>query len=241
MELLERRAWPRDRRVGSAPRHCRAGRHGGRRQWPGPPSRVSSGRCSSNCRWRKPSCRKRGLRGRSSFHGVSVFENMTIPGGLWLQRALIGASLAAAIMDVREGRIPNRLTLPLWLLGLAKATCLGGAGGVVAALGVSVLVALPYIVLFFLGKGGAGDAKLMAAIGALAVRGRGRTRALQRRRHRDGSGPSPDRGQWRTQEPTAGHVDVAVFVRRGLEQRRPRLGSSRAPTMRAGPRNRPAD
>jgi prepilin signal peptidase PulO-like enzyme (type II secretory pathway) len=33
-------------------------------------------------------------------------------------------------------------------------------------LAVSVLLALPYIVLYFLAKGGAGDAKLMAGIGA---------------------------------------------------------------------------
>jgi Flp pilus assembly protein protease CpaA len=86
---------------------------------------------------------------------------------LWLQwGALIGASLVAAITDLRQGRIPNRLTLPLWLLGLAKATCLEGAGSLVAALEVSVLLALPYIALYFLAKGGAGDAKLMAAIGA---------------------------------------------------------------------------
>ena len=65
-----------------------------------------------------------------------------------------------------KGRIPNWLTLPLWLLGLAKAADAGRrAGFVVAALGVSVLLALPYVALCVLAKGGAGDAKLMAAIG----------------------------------------------------------------------------
>lgn len=94
-------------------------------------------------------------------------ENVAIQGRYWLQwGALMGASLAAAILDVRQGRIPNWLTLPLWLLGLAKATYLGGAGGLIAALEVSVLLALPYIALYFLAKGGAGDAKLMAGIGA---------------------------------------------------------------------------
>lgn len=103
----------------------------------------------------------------SSIHGAQVFENVAIQGGYWLQwGALIGASLVAAIMDVRDGRIPNRLTLPLWLLGLARATYLGGAGGFVGAFEVSMLLALPYVALFFLAKGGAGDAKLMAGIGA---------------------------------------------------------------------------
>jgi prepilin peptidase CpaA len=96
-----------------------------------------------------------------------VLENVTVQGGYWLQwGALAGASLAAAITDVRQGRIPNWLTLPLWLLGLAQATCLGGTGNPMGALEVSALLALPYIVLYLLAKGGAGDAKLMAAIGA---------------------------------------------------------------------------
>jgi Flp pilus assembly protein protease CpaA len=86
---------------------------------------------------------------------------------LWLQwGALIGASLVAALTDLRQGRIPNWLTLPLWALGLARAACLGGAGGFAGALGVSALLALPYVALWVLGKGGAGDAKLMAALGA---------------------------------------------------------------------------
>ncbi len=86
---------------------------------------------------------------------------------LWLQwGALIGASLVAAAVDLRQGRIPNWLTLPLWLLGLARAMYLGGVGDFVGALAVSVLLALPYIALFLLARGGAGDAKLMAAIGA---------------------------------------------------------------------------
>lgn len=86
---------------------------------------------------------------------------------LWLQwGALIGASLAAALLDIRQGRIPNLLTMPLWLLGMAKAAYLGSLSGLLTAVEVSVLLALPYIALFFIAKGGAGDAKLMAAIGA---------------------------------------------------------------------------
>ncbi len=85
---------------------------------------------------------------------------------LWLQwGALIGASLVAALTDLRQGRIPNWLTLPLWVLGLARAIYLGGATGCAGAMGVSMLLALPYVALWVLAKGGAGDAKLMAAIG----------------------------------------------------------------------------
>ena len=78
----------------------------------------------------------------------------------------VGASLAAAITDVRSGRIPNRLTLPLWLTGVCAAAYFGGLERVTEAVGASVLLASPYILLFIVGHGGAGDAKLMGALGA---------------------------------------------------------------------------
>ena len=78
---------------------------------------------------------------------------------------VLGASLAAAIMDAREGRIPNVLTFPLWIAGLARAGAGVGLAGLAGAFGVSVLLALPYLASFVLGRGGAGDAKLMAGIG----------------------------------------------------------------------------
>jgi len=78
----------------------------------------------------------------------------------------IGASLAAAITDVRFGKIPNWLTLPLWLTGLGVAWLYGGPTGLFEAFKASLLVAGPYIVLFVIGHGGAGDAKLMGGLGA---------------------------------------------------------------------------
>jgi len=90
-----------------------------------------------------------------------------IQSAQWLQwGAVLGASLVAALSDIRCGLIPNLLTLPLWGLGLAQAAWRGGTAGLGEALEVSALLALPYLVLFFLAGGGAGDAKLMGAIGA---------------------------------------------------------------------------
>ena len=51
-------------------------------------------------------------------------------------------------------------------MGMARATWLAGMSGLLGALEVSVLLALPYLALYFLAQGGAGDAKLMAALGA---------------------------------------------------------------------------
>ncbi len=80
--------------------------------------------------------------------------------------AAIGASLAAAIWDIRTTLIPNWLTGPVVAAGLIYAAYSNGLSGLGAAVAACVLVASPYLALFLLGRGGAGDAKLMAAIGA---------------------------------------------------------------------------
>lgn len=79
--------------------------------------------------------------------------------------AVIGASLIGAWTDWRTMRIPNRLTGPVFLLGLVWAGCLRGFGGLADSLLGCLIMAGPFVVLFFLG-GGAGDAKLMGALGA---------------------------------------------------------------------------
>jgi len=80
--------------------------------------------------------------------------------------AVIGAATLAASRDVRTRRIPNALTGPLLVSGLAYAGLVAGAAGLADATTACVLLALPYVVLFACAGGGAGDAKLMGAIGA---------------------------------------------------------------------------
>jgi prepilin peptidase CpaA len=58
------------------------------------------------------------------------------------------------------------LTFPLLLAGLLWATWHGGLSSLAEAAGACVLLALPYVFLFVFANGGAGDAKLMGAIGA---------------------------------------------------------------------------
>jgi len=76
------------------------------------------------------------------------------------------ASLLAAIWDLRSRRIPNVLTLPLFASGIVASLVTGGLLGLGSALGGCVLVALPYVLLLIFAGGGAGDAKMMGAIGA---------------------------------------------------------------------------
>ena len=98
---------------------------------------------------------------------------MQLPSGITDERiavfqwgVVIGASLVAAICDLRTRRIPNALTVPLLLVGLIKAAWFGGLSGLAEAVGACFLLALPYVLLFLFAKGGASDAKLMGAIGA---------------------------------------------------------------------------
>jgi prepilin peptidase CpaA len=78
----------------------------------------------------------------------------------------IGIGLVACAFDLRTGRIPNWLTLGAALVALVVSTGeqgLAGTGG--SALGwiVALLLWLP---LYALGGMGAGDVKLIAAVGA---------------------------------------------------------------------------
>lgn len=79
---------------------------------------------------------------------------------------VIGASLVAACFDVRRRRIPNRLTISVWVAGLLWFACTHGVQGVGESLAGCLLMAAPYLVLFIFAGGGAGDAKLMGALGA---------------------------------------------------------------------------
>jgi len=79
---------------------------------------------------------------------------------------VFGASLIGAVTDLGSGRIPNWLTFPILIGGLVWAGCLGGLAGLGDALAGCLLLATPYVLLFVFGGGGAGDAKLMGAMGA---------------------------------------------------------------------------
>jgi prepilin peptidase CpaA len=73
---------------------------------------------------------------------------------------------AACWFDVRTRRIPNRLTFPAAALGIVAATVAhGGTGALSSAAGLLVGMAL-FFPMFALKGLGAGDVKLMGALGA---------------------------------------------------------------------------
>ncbi|MCC6468626.1 MAG: prepilin peptidase [Alphaproteobacteria bacterium] len=109
--------------------------------------------------------------------GLAAWAAWTVPTGwpLWAICALGWMLLALALIDARHFLLPDALTLPLMLAGLA----LGLAGGahwpvgpaeaaIGAACGYLVLTALGFIYRRLRGRTGlgGGDAKLLAAAGA---------------------------------------------------------------------------
>lgn len=92
----------------------------------------------------------------------------------WPYVAVAAVLIAAAWTDVRQGKIPNAVTYPGVLLGLIGHTIAGGLSGdgelriglAGAAIGLAVGF-LPLLAAWQAGGVGGGDAKLMAAVGAL--------------------------------------------------------------------------
>lgn len=86
---------------------------------------------------------------------------------LFLLFDALAVAFTAAVLDVQQHRIPNWLTYPTMLVGvLLRSYFFGWRGAVTAVLGL--LLAGGIIFVFFLLRAiGAGDLKLLAAIGSL--------------------------------------------------------------------------
>jgi prepilin peptidase CpaA len=77
---------------------------------------------------------------------------------------VVGA--AACWFDLRTRRIPNLLTFGAALAGVAYSTFAHGAAGLLMSVGGWLLGCALFLPFFMLGGMGAGDVKLIAAIGA---------------------------------------------------------------------------
>jgi len=107
---------------------------------------------------------------------------MPQPGpNAWAYGVVVIVLVAAAISDVRAGKIYNWITYPAILTGLAGHWLTGGLAGdeltdgvrtvhlmgLAGAAGGLAAGAVPMLVAYFAGGIGGGDVKLMGAVGAL--------------------------------------------------------------------------
>jgi prepilin peptidase CpaA len=83
----------------------------------------------------------------------------------FIQFAALGIAAVACGIDVRQSRIPNWLTLGAAVAGLVYRTFTGGGYGFGDSLGGWLVGAAMFFVPFALGGLGAGDVKLVAALG----------------------------------------------------------------------------
>ncbi len=82
--------------------------------------------------------------------------------------AVLTATLVSAlVLDVWRMRIPNAITFPGMLIGLGYHGVTGGAHGFLLSLGGLALCLGVFLIPYAMGGMGAGDVKLMAAVGAM--------------------------------------------------------------------------
>jgi prepilin peptidase CpaA len=77
-------------------------------------------------------------------------------------------ALVAAVFDVKSRRIPNFITGPAILAGMLLHSFYDGWHGLVSSLAAGLLCGLIFLVFYLAGGMGAGDVKLITAVGALA-------------------------------------------------------------------------
>jgi prepilin peptidase CpaA len=86
----------------------------------------------------------------------------------FLQLLLLALVLIAAVFDFLYRRIPNWLVLTGFIAGVTLRIVLGGWQGLGEAAGGFAFAFAVYLIFYALRAMGAGDVKLMAAVGAIA-------------------------------------------------------------------------
>src|SRR5580700_8682230 len=77
-------------------------------------------------------------------------------------------ALVGAAFDVKSRRIPNKLTGPALLFGMALHLSLDGWHGLLNCMAAGLICGAVFLVFYLAGGMGAGDVKLITAVGCLA-------------------------------------------------------------------------
>src|ERR1035437_3818442 len=82
--------------------------------------------------------------------------------------AATACALVGSVFDVKSRRIPNFVTMPAFLFSLALHLALGGWRQLLSSLAAGLICAAVFLVFYIAGGMGAGDVKLILAVGCIA-------------------------------------------------------------------------
>jgi prepilin peptidase CpaA len=82
--------------------------------------------------------------------------------------AASACALAGSVTDVKSRRIPNYITFPSILLGLAMHLAIGGWKQLLLSIAAGLICGIAFLLFYIAGGMGAGDVKLMTAVGCIA-------------------------------------------------------------------------
>jgi prepilin peptidase CpaA len=80
----------------------------------------------------------------------------------------LAVSLAGAVTDLRNRRIPNWLTLPSIVLGLSLHLAFNGWRGLGQSAAAGLIAGVIFVIFWLAGGMGAGDVKLITAVASIA-------------------------------------------------------------------------
>ena len=82
--------------------------------------------------------------------------------------AAAACALIGSVTDVKSRRIPNLITVPAFFFGLLLHLFLGGWKQMLSSLAAGLICGLIFLVFYIAGGMGAGDVKLITAVGCIA-------------------------------------------------------------------------
>lgn len=77
-------------------------------------------------------------------------------------------AVVGSVFDVKSRRIPNFITVPAFVIGLVLHLVLSGWRGLLSSFAAGIICGLVFLVFYIAGGMGAGDVKLMMAVGCIA-------------------------------------------------------------------------
>ena|SRR5437764_7080997 len=90
-----------------------------------------------------------------------------LSSGHFVAVVAVGVAVIAAFSDVRQRRIPNRLTYSAMLLGLVMQGIVNGWHGLLSAAAGGLIFGGIFLLFYLVRAMGAGDVKLAAALGCI--------------------------------------------------------------------------